>query len=356
MPANIFGERLTSVREPAWHRIGQVINEPMSVADAFIHAGIDYDVTLAPLWAQYELDGEIVPMELTNKRAVIREEHTFNSKVDAAAVLGIVSDGYNILQNRELAAMLENVNTKWAIETVGALGNGEVAWLMLDAGSYTVGEDKCKHYLMVSTGHDGTHSVQVALVKVRVVCWNTYHWALDSASMKYTIPHKGNVKDETKFAIDIIAGAERTINTSIKVEEKMVNTRVTEEDVKELINAAYPMPRKPRNAKINTAAQSESLSKQQVKQLLTSSGGEGFERYEKQKERAEALRSGAFHMYEEMNLAYPWMSNTAWSALNAITETSNWRQGRNADTGVMFGARKDEMTRGLKAVGQLIGV
>ena len=355
MPSNIFGDRFMGVREPAWHKIGTVIPEPVPVLEAFTMAGIDYEVVKAPLYANLGTIESPDIMAVPKQYATIRQPHTYQGVTNDRAVLGVVSEDYHVLQNSELAAMLEPLNDKWAIETVGALGDGEVAWLMLDVGDYEVNGEKCKHYLLVSTGHDGSHAVAVALVKVRVVCWNTYTWALNSATMKFNIPHKANVKQETKFALDIISGVEKQITTSVKVEQKMGATKITDDDAKDLIAAAYPMPKQPRKLQVSNAAASESITKEQV-QVILQSGGEVREKWERQKERTETLRNAAFGMYGGINTKYPEIANTAWAGWQAITEVSNWREGPNADQSIFFGVRNQEMARGLKAVADLVGV
>ena len=55
MPNNIFGDRFLGRREPAWHRIGQVFDEPMTMTQAIKRAGIDFHIAKHPVVVQIEM-------------------------------------------------------------------------------------------------------------------------------------------------------------------------------------------------------------------------------------------------------------------------------------------------------------
>ena len=52
MPAAIFGDRFLGRREPAWHRLGEVFTEPMSMTAAIKRAGIDFHIAKHPVVVQ----------------------------------------------------------------------------------------------------------------------------------------------------------------------------------------------------------------------------------------------------------------------------------------------------------------
>ena len=345
MPAAIFGERFVGVREPAWHGLGTVIKEPIPIAEAMELAGVNYDIEKWPLVAaKLNPDGSLERALDTPFFATVREA------VDGSeeAVLGVVSDEYTVLQNYELAEMLEPLNERWPIETVGALGNGEVAFFTMDAGEFTVnGTDKVRRFVFASTGHDGKTAINWGLTQVRIVCSNTFNAALSNAQMTYRIPHKGDVKGETQLVADLFKGLESNIDTETRVTQQLGQVSVSDDEANEIFEAAYPVPNRPRKLAVSSALASESITKEQVKNLLKSDGAAGrmASSYQAAIDRRIALLDGTREVYGALNEGYPDIANTAWAAFNAVTEMSNWREGPNADRAVMFGVRNDEMNR-----------
>ena len=76
-----------SVKEKAWHGLGQIVQDYPSSAEAIRFAGLDYAVEKRKLFTQ-ENDN---PVEVPNYFATVR--------TDTADVLGVVGKDYEIVQN-----------------------------------------------------------------------------------------------------------------------------------------------------------------------------------------------------------------------------------------------------------------
>jgi hypothetical protein len=48
------------------------------------------------------------------------------------------------------------------------------------------------------------------------------------------------------------------------------------------------------------------------------------------------------------------LRGTVWAAYNAVTEVSDWREGRNADESALFGSRAQEKSRAFNAAYALV--
>ena len=198
-------------RERAWHGLGEVVNEPMFVADALKLCRADYDVQMQPIVA---LNDEIVSaMEnggmieadklldllIPNARATIR--------TDLNKPLGLVSDKYGIVQNIDafkfvdmLCSGLDSDRTeKPTIECCGVLGNGERVFItckmpqdiILNART----DDRIETYVVFTTSHDGTGAVRCMVTNIRVVCQNTLNWAMKHNSGRISFRHSSKVMD-----------------------------------------------------------------------------------------------------------------------------------------------------------------
>ncbi len=114
-----------SVKEKAWHGLGQIISEHPTSSEAIVHAGLNYQVEKRHLFTYDTLNqnsntGLTVPkIEVPNYYATVR--------TDTNQVLGVVGKEYEVVQNINAFAFFDAiVGGKEGIlyETAGALGKG----------------------------------------------------------------------------------------------------------------------------------------------------------------------------------------------------------------------------------------
>ena len=111
-----------SVKEKAWHGLGQIVEQYPTSTEALQFAGLDYEVTKENLFtACYNSDGELMD-NTTNVKS-----HFATMRKDTGAVLGIVGKDYEIVQNKDAFAFFDSIVSGDEIqyETAGALGKGE---------------------------------------------------------------------------------------------------------------------------------------------------------------------------------------------------------------------------------------
>lgn len=173
-----------SLRQTAWHQLGTIAQDEMTFAEAMHLGGLDYPLSLMPITVNapiFDANGEemdTVAVDVPNSRAVLRG--------DTRKVLGVVSDRYELVTNRDAMQMVDVlVNEGLAvIETAGVLREGADAWMAIRFTGDRIeaagenGGDTIKFYGLVRTNHNGKASVQVATTPVRVVCANTLAMAL----------------------------------------------------------------------------------------------------------------------------------------------------------------------------------
>lgn len=172
-----------SVKQKAWHGLGQIITDYPTSCEAIIHAGLNYTIEKRPLFTynsknQYGNSemGLIIPeIEVPDFYA--------NVRTDTEQVLGVVGKDYNIVQNIDAFAFFDSIiSGKDGIlyETAGALGNGERIFITAKLPDYIrVGRNDCiEKYLFLTTSHDGYGSITAAFTPVRIVCANTLNAAM----------------------------------------------------------------------------------------------------------------------------------------------------------------------------------
>lgn len=184
-----------SVREPAWHRLGIVWPDDLTVTEALLLARADYEVRTVPLFA-FD-DGKAVAV--AGKVATVRSDPDTGRPV----VLGTMTDRYRVVQNAEAFAFGDSLVDGGARpETCGVLGAGERAFMSFIVGDEIRigGVDAHRMHLLVTTGHDGRTPVGVFATPVRAVCQNTVRMAIGSARSAWTARHTASVAGRVEEA------------------------------------------------------------------------------------------------------------------------------------------------------------
>ncbi|ALL07103.1 alpha/beta hydrolase [Pedobacter sp. PACM 27299] len=204
-----------TVKQKAWHKLGQLIEDYPTSAEAIVHAGLDYAVEKRPL---FSLNAEELE-KYKNPDAddffdqiqpdIIVPDYFANVRTDTQAVLGVVGKDYTVVQNTDAFAFFDSIvggADGILYETAGALGKGERIFITAKLPDYIrVGKDDCiEKYLFLTTSHDGYGSVTAAFTPVRIVCQNTLNAALNHQTNCIKIRHTSSAKDRLKQAHQLL--------------------------------------------------------------------------------------------------------------------------------------------------------
>jgi phage/plasmid-like protein (TIGR03299 family) len=173
-------DTMMSVRRVPWHRLGVVLDErPRTLDDALDAAGLTWTVAKEPL---YRGEGQIVA------------GHHATVRTDTDQVLGVVSDDYVVVQNRDCFAFLANLlGSELVFETAGSLWGGRQVFITAELPDHiTVGGDEVRPYVVLSAWHTGTGAIRAMTTPVRAVCANTVRAALARATAVYRVRHVGD--------------------------------------------------------------------------------------------------------------------------------------------------------------------
>ena len=200
-------DMMFSVRKLPWHGLGAVLDEyPKSIDEALEKAGLGWKVSHGdvlvvkrPGWTD-DLGVKHAPELIPAKgfKANIRE--------DTGDVLGIVSDEYDVVDNRAAFAFLDAlINSEMHFETAGSLWGGRRVWVLARLPEYVeLGGDLSATYVYVANSHDGSMAVTAAVTPIRIVCANTLGAALRqsehgvAAQRTFRFRHMGDL--QAKFA------------------------------------------------------------------------------------------------------------------------------------------------------------
>lgn len=237
-----------SVKEKAWHGLGQLVQDYPTSAEAIRFAGLDYHVEKRPLFtydgenftADEETGIKIPEIEVPNYYATVR--------TDSEAVLGVVGKDYQIVQNTDAFSFFDAIvgeNEGILYETAGALGKGERIFITAKLPSYIkVGkEDVIEQYLFLTTSHDGFGSITAAFTPIRIVCNNTLNAALKNCNNSIKIRHTANAKDRLEQAHKLMGITNQLSEQLEAIFNHWTRVRISDKEVKKLIELAMT-PRK----------------------------------------------------------------------------------------------------------------
>lgn len=229
MPANIAVNINTGrhqacyVGAPAWHGLGEVVDQPMTAEEATVGVS-DYVVAKAPLVAL--INGQPVPVE--------GWEATY--RTDTKQVFAPVSSDYKVIQNlTPMKMLMEIVRTnEAAIVSHAALGKGERLFAVLDLlrlHDLRIDGDPSKHdaFLVAQWWHDGTGAITVGPYMRRVDCQNMANAQIDYAARKgmlVRIAHVGDTGAAVEEARRILGYAERSVESYFHLMNQLADIAV----------------------------------------------------------------------------------------------------------------------------------
>lgn len=200
-------DQMFSVRAMPWHRLGVVLDEPpASIDDALERAGLGWRVRSADVLVERRAAwrddfGQTHAAEVVPAMTADGGSYRANVREDTGDLLGIVSEDYRVVDNREAFEFLDAlIGSELCFETAGSLHGGRRVWVLARLPEWAeVGGDQTALYVYVANSHDGTLAVTAAATGVRIVCANTLSWALrrsehsEAAARTFRFRHAGNL-------------------------------------------------------------------------------------------------------------------------------------------------------------------
>lgn len=197
-------DSMYSVRQMPWHGLGAVLEDyPATIDEALEKSGLTWavssgDVLVARPATLDKPEGGIYVPELESY-IVPAKAFKANVREDTGDVLGIVSEDYKVVPNRDAFAWLDELlGGEIEIETAGSLNSGRRVWVLARIpGTIEVGGDESARYLYCANSHDGSMAVTAAATMIRIVCANTLGAALrrsEASERTYRFRHTGNLQ------------------------------------------------------------------------------------------------------------------------------------------------------------------
>lgn len=221
-----------SVKEKAWHGLGQVVENYPNSKEALQFAGLDFEVCKRP--NIHRLD---------NGEEISSASSFYTYRPDTGAILGDrLGKDYEVIQNTDAFSFFDAIVGGDGIqyETAGALGKGERIFITAKLPGYikVADDDLIEKYLFLTTSHDGFGSIMAAFTPVRIVCNNTLTAALRNCSNAIKIRHTANAKERLEEAHKVMGISNQLSFQLEDIFNQWSKVRITDKEVQKLVQLA----------------------------------------------------------------------------------------------------------------------
>jgi phage/plasmid-like protein (TIGR03299 family) len=226
------------VKEPAWHGLGTVLDEPPTVSEAIVEAGLDWTVKKEPLFTK---EGVGTPMlrEVPDHFGLVRSSDK--------RVLGVTGERYRPLQNVEAFEFFNPFLDKGVatLDTAGSLQGGKIVWVMAKLNGFeadVVKDDPVEARLLLSNPHTGNGAVKVLFTPTRVVCWNTLRAAEEGTKNLVKIVHSKNVLNSLTAVQEAVDVANSTFAFTLDHYRAMARKDISVDGLKNYVRKVLEVP------------------------------------------------------------------------------------------------------------------
>jgi phage/plasmid-like protein (TIGR03299 family) len=204
-----------------WHGLGNELKEDATIEEWTVAAGMDWKVQRSRV--RYETDATGTAPQVWDDQHVL-----FRS--DNKKPLGLVSDGFKIVQPRECLEFFRDLceTNGFKLRTAGTLFEGRRFWALADIGEESIildPRDKVKARTLMFTACDGSAKTTVKFVNECVVCNNTLTSARAEDGKQVAVSHRSVWNpDDAKVKLGIANG---TFSEFIRQSREFARTTFT---------------------------------------------------------------------------------------------------------------------------------
>ncbi len=244
-------DSMFSVREMPWHRLGEVLEDYPTRAEAQpkVHG---WEPVATPLYRGVPEIGE--DGELRTRYEEV-SNHVAQERSDNGALLGVTTKTFTPVLNDtmwDVAEAIQGGGVDVKYETGGSLRGGAHVWLMLrlDQPIEIKGDPNGASlpFYVLQNGHDGSGAFRGLATQVRVVCANTVRAAdmdAQARGTEFTFRHTENVGDRIEEARAALAGWRESIEEYRQLGLLMLDEKVSAKGERDFLERFIPAPLDP---------------------------------------------------------------------------------------------------------------
>ena len=301
-------------------KIGIDVKDCATSEEVLEKAGLNFNVQKCELYAQmpFSINGDNSINETMGDFAYNGEIYRpcpngyATYRTDKNIPLGIVKSKYEVVQNIDAFNFIDNAigEGKALFQNAGCFGYGHKVFITAKLPvETTVGGDPIDNYLVFSTSHDGSGSIDILFTPVRVFCLNCMPSAIREADAHIRIRHTKTAQDRLNFGAEMLHVAMQYAKDSQEFYSSLLTIKMNDAQVRDYIARLVLTPTE--YASVISESKDYTIKKVYDKDWLT------LEKTGITTRKANIL-SGVFDYYQS-GVAQEHIIGTAWGAYNAIT-------------------------------------
>lgn len=198
-------------RTTTWENIG--INASINDFDTLMkEADLDYVAESRDLYAGPTESPIIIP----DRKVILR--------ADTNQVFGIVSDRYQICQNRDALDFVKYIDD---IELIKAGQIGATVYMIAQLPEIKVLDDSIRPHLIFQNSHDGSSSIKTTICMLRMVCQNQFVSSFRDSPATIKISHLGDVDEKLLVARNTLSSVNNYVRNFEDTAGELVGSKVT---------------------------------------------------------------------------------------------------------------------------------
>lgn len=226
-----------SAREVPWMKMGKLVDEPVTAAEAAKLGGIDFTVTEYPLSFMVKKDGQPPRYHQIKERKVIVRDDTNDW-------LGITSKAYPVVQYGEAFDFMDSVSPHFV--AAGGLRKGRQAFMVVRApeefAEISPLGDPHDMFATLRTSHDCSRAIEVQVMPLRGRCMNqlTLQSFRKDVPYRWVVTHTGDVKSKLTAAMVSVGNLKRYTEVFEANVKRLGEIKVTDEVARGVLTKVLP--------------------------------------------------------------------------------------------------------------------
>lgn len=249
----IYDEKqLFSTRQAPWMKLGTVIEDEVTSAEAAKLGGLDFEVELRKA-GRIDKNGKWVEAE--ERKSVVR--------TDTDDFFGYVSNDYAPVQYADAFSFMDEINSKFT--AAGALKGGRQGFMVVklpDSIDLSTLElkgvsDPHELYVVLRTSHDRSKGIEICLMTLRNLCMNqlTLPSLTADVPQRWAIRHIGKPEEKMREAAATLKRADKYARRFLEMAENLADIPVAVDHAERLVRAILPdRPRRDQQVQAITSA------------------------------------------------------------------------------------------------------
>lgn len=200
---------VTTERTNTWARIGTDVSIATTIDDVLEMANLNYTVKSEPIYLGNGI-------EIPNKVANVD---------DRGNIKGVVGPDYEICQNRDAFAFVNNISDRLTFVKAGETHWGMV-YVIAKLDDVNVLGDKMTPYIILQNSHNGGTTLKATICPLRIVCQNQFAMSFKNSSNTVRLLHTSKIHQRMHEAQELLADVSHYMQEFILSAEELAMLKI----------------------------------------------------------------------------------------------------------------------------------